>query len=563
MMFKVFVNDGTQEMPTDDIFYIISKEGIFLKKKLGIMESIAPVDNISILESVSTMATMDIPQIPAASFAKVIEFFKSVYDKYWGEAIVLLFYNEETKKYRIIPPHQKVTAASLDYNRGITLEGWTMIGDIHSHGSMSAFHSGTDDDDEKTFDGLHITLGHMKDDDISISASIVSNGYRFMVEPNDYIAGIKLTRDIDEIKTSYTSKIYKWINGKMELDEKASKKTAYSYQKFDKRYISLVSPSKRQFNEKWMNNVEQGSYSYTYGGYSIGGGYLGRGGRYGHNQRWGQNYDAHAWNEKFHKVGAQTPIPFPANITNPLIPKNINPITFPPHDQTTDDTLPCLTCKHKEKMLEFIHEMEEDDEDAMYQCGKCKVIIGGDSEEIICPNCKTDTDLVKLEISKLEDHYKNDDFKVITPLDSIDLDAQLITESPDQEGFHSCIECGATFLLLKTDEHCPYCNTLLPENPDLIHPGSIDTSNQELAIAYQSTLDSGGYLDKEMLDVNKQALLDAAEEEDEGLEKIPDPSKDEIPISIKEKYSSSRSRQPKTIKQMFKSVFGKGKIGNS
>ena len=32
-MFEIFINDGTKEMPTDDIFYIIAKEGIFLRKK--------------------------------------------------------------------------------------------------------------------------------------------------------------------------------------------------------------------------------------------------------------------------------------------------------------------------------------------------------------------------------------------------------------------------------------------------------------------------------------------------------------------------------------------------
>jgi len=190
-MFKIHVNDGINEMPTDDICYIIAKEGIFLKKKMGIMDSIAPVDNISILESVSASAQMHILPIPATMFAKVIDFFGQVYDKYRGECIVLLFYNEETQKYKIIPPQQKVSAGSLEYNRSMTIEGYTMIGDIHSHGSMSAFHSGVDDDDEKSFDGLHITIGNANHAEISLSGSIVANGYRFMVDPMDYITGIK------------------------------------------------------------------------------------------------------------------------------------------------------------------------------------------------------------------------------------------------------------------------------------------------------------------------------------------------------------------------------------
>jgi len=100
-MFKVVLNDGQNEMPEDDIFYIIAKEGVYLKKKLGVMESIAPVKNISILESVNSMAKMHITKIPAKWIAKVISFFQAVYEEHRSEAIVLLFYDEETGTLKI------------------------------------------------------------------------------------------------------------------------------------------------------------------------------------------------------------------------------------------------------------------------------------------------------------------------------------------------------------------------------------------------------------------------------------------------------------------------------
>ena len=178
-MFRVFVNDGTQEMPNDDIMYIVCKEGIYLKKKLGIMESITPVQGISVLQSVEMTAQMHIKPIPGTLFAQVISFFKEVYNEHFGEAIVLLFYNEERKVYKVVPPAQKVSGGGVDYNRAMTIEGYIMVGDIHSHANMSAFHSGIDDADEKSFDGLHITIGNNKDEQVSISASIVSNGQRF------------------------------------------------------------------------------------------------------------------------------------------------------------------------------------------------------------------------------------------------------------------------------------------------------------------------------------------------------------------------------------------------
>ena len=184
-MFKVVLNDGQNEMPEDDIFYIIAKEGVYLKKKLGVMESIAPVKNISILESVNSMAKMHITKIPAKWIAKVISFFQAVYEEHRSEAIVLLFYDEETGKHKIVPPMQKVAGASCDYDKGITIEGMTMIGTIHSHARMSAFHSGVDDSDEEHFDGLHITLGDLDEEYPSMSASIVANGHRIMVDPDE------------------------------------------------------------------------------------------------------------------------------------------------------------------------------------------------------------------------------------------------------------------------------------------------------------------------------------------------------------------------------------------
>ncbi len=192
-MFKIFINDGNQEIPKDDIFYIVSKEGIFLKKKLGLLESITPVNQISILNNLNIVskAKMNIPKISTIKFLKIITFFRKVYELYKGEAIVLIYYNELSKKFKLYAPTQTVSSCSLDYSIN-NIPNYNLIGDIHSHGSLSAFHSGVDSHDEKEFDGLHITLGNINNSDLSfsISSSIVINGSRFITEPGEYIQGI-------------------------------------------------------------------------------------------------------------------------------------------------------------------------------------------------------------------------------------------------------------------------------------------------------------------------------------------------------------------------------------
>lgn len=525
-MFQVHVNDGSQNLPTDDIFYIVAKEGIFLKKKMGIMESLAPVKNISILDSVATSAKMHIEKIPAQTFAKVMEFFKQVYDEHQSEAIVLLFYNEGTKKYKVIPPKQTVSFASLNYERSITIKDYTMIGDIHSHGSMSAFHSGTDHDDEKTFDGLHITIGNASSPNVSISTSIVANGYRFLIsDPSEYIGGIKLIKDVDEkidkIDLGYTTKIYKSIDGKMILDEPASKLSSSTYHKIDNRYVSVISPSKRQINKSWMEQVEKVSYAGVFGygaqrrnhqGAFTGRSYInGKWEKYNPNNFWDYGY-----NSPYHKVGT-TP---PSNIIYPTTeqskPQTQLPL-FSKFDKDEDD-IPCRTCKYKEEKLSLEEYLDEE----FYECQACGLIISGDSDELVCPTCKTDNYLSLLEENDLVNNYEKES----------DLPTYI------------CPTCYSEVYLNPAILKCPICHTPAYD------------SEEERIKTFEA--DSGEHAyDDETEKVNAEALRQISVQE--NIKKIPDPEKNEIPIPIKvycdeaEKINTEPLRQ-KSIQEKIKTI---------
>jgi PRTRC genetic system protein A len=525
-MFKIHVNDGQSELPSDDICYIVAKEGIFLKKRLGIMESIAPVKNISILESVSASARMNINPLPAATTAKIMEFFREVHRQYTSEAIVLLFYNEETGKYRVLPPKQAVTYGGIDYDRNITIEGYTMIGDIHSHGSMSAFHSGVDDSDEESFDGLHITFGNVADEEISISGSIVSNGYRFMVNPEDYLMGLKKVKDIDEVEKKATHKIYRYVNGKMQLDEKATARSSYSVRKYDKRYITLVPPSKRQFNASWMNLVEKGTYRYVYGrAGSRGYGWA----NYAGGNYWGGHFDADAW-RGYRKVGVRTS---PGAQTPLALPPGQTPVTVRGTENLPDDVIPCLTCKHRTQKL--LLEEEDAFEDTMYQCKKCGIVISEDSDPLECPTCKTDEHLIELTEDELIDNHQR-------------ASNEALKGEPEMEGdvigTYKCYSCKASYPVFKSDTHCPFCQVVLPTAEEIEAELKCQT--------YDDPNDPANYpgLDKEADRANEEALRQAAAAE----ELIPDPAKGTTPIQPPKKDG--------TLMQMFKKAFG-GKGGNA
>ncbi len=248
-MFPIYINDGNHEVPDTDIFYIIGKEGIFLRKKLGRIDAILPVDEISVLGNVNPAAKYDLPKIPALQFAKIVAFFKEVHKQHRSEAIVLVHFNENTEEFRLQIPHQKVSPASLDYIRTEVYPGFTNVSTIHSHSSMSAFHSGIDDKDEEDVDGLHITVGHLNWDDgrFDLSVSIVFNGHRFMVDADDYIDGLIY----DEIEVMENTKYPKYSHfgyyTHLGKGQTASvKKPGYRLD---------IPKSRMNFKKKWMNYV--------------------------------------------------------------------------------------------------------------------------------------------------------------------------------------------------------------------------------------------------------------------------------------------------------------------
>lgn len=499
-MFNIYVNDKKDVLPEDDICYIVAKEGIYLKKKIGIMESIAPVDKISTLESITSSAKMHIKKIPSTSFAKIVDFFKEVHKAYYSEAIVLLFYQEDTQKYRVVPPHQKVSAGSVDYDR-ITLDGWNLIGTIHSHGSMSAFHSGIDDTDENTFDGLHITIGNVNSaaNDFSISASIVANGFRVIVEPEEYIDGIKKTVDIDKQEPFYYSRSYKYVQGQgLVIDDKKSKKSFRGI--FDKRYVSIAAPSKSISNPNWMKVVEKGGYQWNRGRTNFNTtnrfGFDRYAGGFGGNG-WGGHYDPHAWSQR-------NPNALEHQVKNQVIIDNTN--------IDNDDSIPCMTCKYRNEKL--LAEETCDLDEPIYQCTKCDTLLKEDdlTEEMCCPECKTGNHLILIDDNDLDDKYIKD-----------------ISSVNHVSGFYTCPNCKVSYMRDESVIECPYCKF------------NADECDKESETETQMSTDSGQYLG-DMNDNVHETVIEQAQ----GT-KIPDPKQQTLPLQSKDG----------SLMSMFKRVFKK------
>ena len=203
-MFPIYLADRRNMNPKDDICYIVAKNGLFVKKKLGIMESITPVKDVPSLEyEVVPYAKMKLPKIPKPVFCSIFSVFRKVYELYRSESTALLFYNEKKKKFKVGIPYQKVSFASVEAVKMGSPQGYITVASVHSHCNFSAFHSGTDITDEEYIEGLHITIGNVDEDQFSLVASIVSNKKRFKVDPLDFINGVDENLETENSKLKY------------------------------------------------------------------------------------------------------------------------------------------------------------------------------------------------------------------------------------------------------------------------------------------------------------------------------------------------------------------------
>ncbi len=98
---------------------------------------------------------MTVPRVPAEIYHQIKAFFLDIADEMGNaEAYIQVYYDLEEKKYVSFVPKQVVSGASVRYDNEENLstknvDRYIFVLEIHSHNTMSAFFSGTDNADEK------------------------------------------------------------------------------------------------------------------------------------------------------------------------------------------------------------------------------------------------------------------------------------------------------------------------------------------------------------------------------------------------------------------------------
>jgi len=241
------------ELPKTGKFYAITSDGIKIHKE-GILSGLAKIDQIAPLADVDANIKLNLPKVPAIIMKRAWHFFDSVFSKIRSESEVCLLYNKEENKYDLYCPIQKVSHGAVHYEMGDTFtnerpEGYNLVGTIHSHCDFSAYHSGTDLDDEKNFDGIHITIGHVNSDTPSLASSAVLGENRYTYEPTNMCLGwkeeepkfkntskwakndqryvLELTEEQELEFQSYVTEIEQWVEDRVSKIFYNTKKTNY------------------------------------------------------------------------------------------------------------------------------------------------------------------------------------------------------------------------------------------------------------------------------------------------------------------------------------------------
>ncbi|MBI4142833.1 hypothetical protein HY480_03100, partial [Candidatus Uhrbacteria bacterium] len=111
-----------------------------------------------------------------------------------SEAILVIAYHLEHRTFQCIAPPQIVSGDACDYTPPLASDlpdGYRCVGTVHSHGELPAFHSCTDEDDERVSDGIHITVGRLDQQVVEIVASLAVSGCRFPQAVERVLGGVR------------------------------------------------------------------------------------------------------------------------------------------------------------------------------------------------------------------------------------------------------------------------------------------------------------------------------------------------------------------------------------
>lgn len=154
------------------INYVCAKNGLFEVRKSDLATIVVkPKEVLGVVEELQEGVTLNLPKVPFLFLQQTVSFFRGVEERRnsSSEALVQVWWDRETKSHQMHVPEQTVSGGGVTHRSVFDIDNsgkYFHVMDIHSHGSgMSAFWSGTDNNDEKhvTTDRLFGVIGKVKE----------------------------------------------------------------------------------------------------------------------------------------------------------------------------------------------------------------------------------------------------------------------------------------------------------------------------------------------------------------------------------------------------------------
>jgi proteasome lid subunit RPN8/RPN11 len=198
--------DPTAPWPTDKVFYLLSRSGLFRCRNEELFTSCVPArDWPRELANQDSFLRVRYPKLPRSLLESAVGFFYRVYDRHNAEAALLMLWDRTQRRMHLLVPQQKATVSrgwsGRTYPIGVHYDlpdrlpaNHVIIGDIHSHCDGQAYSSFTDRDDESYRPGLHIVVGNINKEPPQFHIEAVVDGKRFSVKPELVLGGYQRRR---------------------------------------------------------------------------------------------------------------------------------------------------------------------------------------------------------------------------------------------------------------------------------------------------------------------------------------------------------------------------------
>jgi hypothetical protein len=199
--------DVDQERPTDSEFYLVAQDNVYLCRNHPFFQSDVPIRRpVRSLARHEAACSIRYPRLGVAALEFVVGFFGKVFEQHGSEAIVLLLWNMERQRYKLLVPEQEATVwESYSGSRSPLDVRYTvpplprrhlLLGSIHCHGDIGAYSSSTDCYDERYRDGVHAIVGHVHREPPSFHVELAVDGHRFELEFDQFFAGYRKRRQL-------------------------------------------------------------------------------------------------------------------------------------------------------------------------------------------------------------------------------------------------------------------------------------------------------------------------------------------------------------------------------